>query len=796
MGKLGVMGQVETAFPVTYNKLDLYNFCQTKMGKAELHSIIGQEFIILKAFLRYYRIILIVYCRGVCRNRGKRSFLKGMSTVDLRIYDNKAFEVDTSAQFILNYLNRMFKDRKDCICYYRNPLYYTEGNFIPSFVLLDRIFGVVIIKTYNFSKDNVSMIGENYWDINGNKTPNELALLLDYSYELTNDINRPANKLSGKVKVISYICFPFLQYDDKIVARDLEKDNILFEDFESKKIFNLSGNELSDNEWRLLDSIIQKANALNKTTGIKIGEPIGNLRDAIIFNEQQIYLFDDEQLAAGLHITDSPERIRGLAGTGKTIILAMKAARIHYLHPEDKILYTFYTQSLYNQVKNLIAKFYRKIRGDEPNWDNLQVKHAWGSKAKSGVYRSTCLSHGLIPKSLNDVKYCKNPFAEICGQLLSQQLIPEYDCVLIDEAQDMPLEFFRLVEKITKTPKRIVWAYDELQSTGDVKIPDSEELFGKDENGEPKILLSKERDFILRKSYRNHRQVLFLAVALGFGIYSKHGFAQMIGQKETWQALGFEVKGNLVPGEEVEIERPLINSPNKIRDYYNKYDILNIYSAQKRADEIVFVSDKIVALVTKENVNPHDILVIDLGTDPSETLKAVQGNLFENRINSVLPGLVDGADDFFISGCVTLTTVRRAKGNEAPIIFVMGIDNIYSFKNKLHARVLRNMAFISITRSKGWCFITGSGNRMKEFNEECKLITANFPFYKFKYPTEEQLREIENINYLTKDSAAEKRYQEQVDMLDELLKGDPELTKLFLSKTTKGKLKDFLRRLE
>lgn len=41
-------------------------------------------------------------------------------------------------------------------------------------------------------------------------------------------------------------------------------------------------------------------------------------------------------------------------------------------------------------------------------------------------------------------------------------------------------------------------AYDQLQTTTDVSMPDFEELFGKDKNGEPQVKLLEENDHILK----------------------------------------------------------------------------------------------------------------------------------------------------------------------------------------------------------------------------------------------------------------------------------------------------------
>ena len=58
-------------------------------------------------------------------------------------------------------------------------------------------------------------------------------------------------------------------------------------------------------------------------------------------------------------------------------------------------------------------------------------------------------------------------FEGVCAELLSHidysSPEPIYDAVLIDEAQDLPIPFFRVVHKMTRQPKRIIWAYDELQ---------------------------------------------------------------------------------------------------------------------------------------------------------------------------------------------------------------------------------------------------------------------------------------------------------------------------------------------
>ena len=92
--------------------------------------------------------------------------------------------------------------------------------------------------------------------------------------------------------------------------------------------------------------------------------------------EAEIRQFDQDQKHGYMELLKGPQRIRGLAGSGKTVVLAMKAAITHLQNPSATIVYTFYTRSLYQHVRRLITRFYRQYDDQDPNWDKLQVIHA------------------------------------------------------------------------------------------------------------------------------------------------------------------------------------------------------------------------------------------------------------------------------------------------------------------------------------------------------------------------------------------------------------------------------------
>ena len=106
--------------------------------------------------------------------------------------------------------------------------------------------------------------------------------------------------------------------------------------------------------------------------------------------EKKVANLDKIQMSAAIEISDNVQRIRGLAGSGKTIVLALKAAYMHVTNPSLKIAVTFNTRSLKQQFHDLITRFVFEQSESEPNWDNLNIIHAWGNSSEEGIYYNFC----------------------------------------------------------------------------------------------------------------------------------------------------------------------------------------------------------------------------------------------------------------------------------------------------------------------------------------------------------------------------------------------------------------------
>lgn len=663
---------------------------------------------------------------------------------------------NNGALLLFERLRAIANERKG-YCYYKYPIAGGLDSHLPDIVIVDLEYGVCAFDIYSYlSIDNINSIAENEWVINDSSVDSFLLKLEDYEINLKSKYEK-YRQLRGKVKINYYVVFPQIKYSDfirKFPDHGLEIiDNLKFANYlelSYDSLWNEKSHITDKLLRRLFLSVSQGAGRLNDYKRIFEGAKSDKIGGAIKLIDTRISYLDKQQHAAAVQIPDGPQRIRGMAGTGKTIILTMKAAFLHSKYPEAKILYTFHTQSLYNQIRDLITKFYRDTEEKDPNWNNMMIMHSWGSKAKQGVYSRTCLRNSIdfITLMQANAKSSTDVFGYVCSEALKHDILEDYDFVLMDEAQDFPPSFFQLIYRLTKDPKRIIFAYDELQSLSKLSISDTGDLFGHKEDGSKIVDFSKgtydegiEMDFVLNKSYRNPLQILMSAHSIGLGIYNRDGYMQIIDNKEVWSAIGYNViQGEFKrKGEEIIIERPAENSISLANDLYSGTQSnlqTNVFTS--RNNEILWLANNIEHDVKKEGVEPHDIMVISLNHQMvEEYFIPLQNLLFSKNVPSIIPG-VGGVerDKFGEKGFVTLSTVYKAKGNEAFVVYVMAFDYLYDYLDFIFAR---NRAFTSISRSKGWCRISGVGKKMERAVAEIEDTLKNIPQFIFNFPDQKKI---------------------------------------------------------
>ncbi|KJK13798.1 RNA helicase [Terrabacter sp. 28] len=473
--------------------------------------------------------------------------------------------------------------------------------------------------------------------------------------------------------------------------------------------------------------------------------------------ERGIANLDKWQKQAAIETPEGPQRIRGLAGSGKTIVLALKAAYLHAMNPEWRIALTFQSRSLYQQLEDLVTRFSFEHSNDTPDFSQLRIMHAWGGSGRDGIYRDIALSIGFTPRDWGSARAkwgYDDAFKGACAELLSASseidAQPIYDAVLVDEAQDLPPEFFQLIYKFTKDPKRVVWGYDELQKLNEAAMPTTEELFGTDDAGRPLVDLQARsgearRDIILPVCYRNTPWALATAHSLGFGIYRAEGLVQHFDNPHLWDEIGYEVAdGGLGPGEAVDLVRSPRHSPEYFDRLLDPSDALTLHTFADEAAQDMWVAQQIKRNLEEDELEIDDILIVipDQYTAKSRAPRLARV-LAGQKIPSHMVGVNSSTDEVFREGSVAIAHIFRAKGNEAPMVYV--IDSQYGAE-EFNAVSRRNKLFTGITRSRAWVRIAGHGPKMESIAAEVKAVQNNGFHLRFNIPTDEELAKLRRLH--------------------------------------------------
>lgn len=554
----------------------------------------------------------------------------------------------------------------------------------------------------------------------------------------------------------------------------------------------VSTNSYSEDQYQLTLSALEYVTHLGKSRIARKTRTPNSFGNRLSKLEASIKTLEYRQSKAVLETVDGVQRLRGLAGSGKTIVLALKAAYLHAQNPEWKIGVTFQTRSLKSFFRRLIQQFHIKRIDEEPNWKNLRILNSWGGPGKSersGIYYEFCIENDVDYLNFDTarMKYgYDSAFDRACKQALEQSSIvkPRYDAILIDEAQDLPPSFLALCYEFLEKPKRLVYAYDELQNLNGESLPSPEILFGKDLDGQPKVTFESDDptqpnpDLILHTCYRNPGPLLATAHAIGFGIYRSPtegtgtGLVQMFDRPHLWEDVGYEVtNGTLAEGKLVALKRTHRTSPLDLEQHSSLEELIEFKTFDSVEHQANWVVRSIERNLSHDDLDHSDIMVINL--DPfttRESMGPIQATLMDRKIHSHLAGVDTDPDVFEMEDIksITFTGIHRAKGNEAAMVYIINAESGLSGPSNLAS--VRNRLFTAITRSKAWIRISGIGRSMLHLEQEYRKLHSESFVLRFRYPTEEERKSLRTI-YRDLSQQEKQRLKVHIQNADELLSG-------------------------
>jgi superfamily I DNA and RNA helicase len=392
---------------------------------------------------------------------------------------------------------------------------------------------------------------------------------------------------------------------------------------------------------------------------------------------------------------------RGVAGSGKSLLLASLAARLSVKWqdesanlfqptPPPRILAVCYNRTLVHHLRGKILEEYRRLVWETDSPDvPVRVMHFHGLLSE--------LSHIEIEESSDDSGDFTANRPKFAGRMIealdrldAPSLAPlQYDAIFLDEAQDLLPEeiqlLVRLARKDAQGKQTLVIFYDNAQNIYGVPAPVWESLG----------VNIKGRTTFMDRCMRNTRQTLELAFNVLVGSYAP---AQTRVTTRTFADVANLRSRDLIieHDDHFAVTFANRNGPDPV---------VRIFRSGKEERE--FTINTIRRLWRDQKVLPSDILILYRSGSEFEQLKLdAIGLLAEqysirsvdksNEAQKNLPLLQDRT--------MTFCTVHSAKGYDAPVVIILGAD---LFGEDTESRAA---FYVAATRAKIALYVFGVKN--------------------------------------------------------------------------------------
>jgi superfamily I DNA and RNA helicase len=362
------------------------------------------------------------------------------------------------------------------------------NNRYPDFIILGPDLGIIVLEIKDWQIGSIKSADKNNFELKTmGITTNPIDQARTYMFNIVNELKKDKKLKNDK----GYLKFT---YGHGVIFTRIAKKSFLDSPFsdtvdENYVIFQDEFKNMEDNMdesyiiQRLMNMIPFKIknNPLGK-------EEINRIRGTLFKevklaqdNESilKVMNINQEQLAKGLGY--GHRVIRGVAGSGKTVILMCRAKYLAQLHKDWKILVVCFNKTLSTFLKNSIV---------DENMDNIEVTHF------HGLINDISKKFNLKVPVYNDIQVSNN-ISRMSDDMISSDM--KYDAILIDEAQDMHKDWIEFVVKLLRNPEH---SHLLISSDG------AQNLYNRNYNFKSVGIKAKGRTKILRENYRNTKQIL------------------------------------------------------------------------------------------------------------------------------------------------------------------------------------------------------------------------------------------------------------------------------------------------
>ncbi|MGP4071056.1 3'-5' exonuclease [Piscibacillus sp. B03] len=581
----------------------------------------------------------------------------------------------------------------------------------PDFVIIGPDLGLIVLEVKDWTIGTIVQATKDEWTIFGKnqqqafeKNPYKKAE--EFTFHIMNFLKQDTNLIQTEGRNMHKLKFPcgYGAVFTRLNTTDMTKHS-LYNVISPQ--FCLARNEIDpDNEDFSEEVLIEKIINMFKIP-FRLREPLsnddinairGNLlpevrisadyrepvphQDQILLSMHNLKTMDIHQENYAKNIGDKNRLIRGVAGSGKTLILATRAALLARENPDWNILVLCYNISLSRYLQQLIDIKVQEVQQEGKQASLFESDEEQTSEGKIDVYNF----HSLLK---NKLRVSEQQLPNLIETLKSNnQLIEKYDAVLIDEGQDFKQEWLQLVSYLLNpSTQSLLLVEDRAQ-----EIYKRKRTYVQDTG-----LNFQGRSKILSINYRNTQQI----VRFAWEFYKRNSTL-----KDKVVEQGFE--GEIIAPK---------TTPRKGPEPF-------IYQANNFQDEMQKISQIIKKLHEKEKV-PYDEMVILYRVkrlSSKDYIGTIQHTLKQQDIPHYWISENPESKRNYVKNDqqVKISTIESSKGLDFQAVFIVNVDNMPFFLEEDENREA-SLLYIAMTRAHKYLSLSYSGeSKFTEYLDEIK----------------------------------------------------------------------------
>lgn len=342
----------------------------------------------------------------------------------------------------------------------------------PDFVLLNPNVGIAVFEVKDWDLDAVryemvprgdrspELVGIRDGKRFSHQRNNPVEKVIRYKKEITELYCPRLNKNNGYAAITAGVIFPFA--DDARVFRLFEANWRYLKMDEKPAYYPISGR----NALQAGDLLRVFPEARRPSSIVMTPELADDFRSWLVeadaAKEQRIPLpLDKKQRRLAEDRTSSGyRRIKGPAGSGKSIVLAARAANL--IAQDKSILVVAFNITLLNYLADSAVRNNHSAR-KKGTWLHF---HRWCKRVCEEVGRTD--DYAALFKGNDGDEEASVPDRQLCqlvGEILdnADEEVTRYDAILVDEGQDMQPEWWNILRKVLKPGGEMVLVADTTQ---------------------------------------------------------------------------------------------------------------------------------------------------------------------------------------------------------------------------------------------------------------------------------------------------------------------------------------------